>query len=398
MGLNNKLILGKMLCVFHIVLVILVVILIASTITACGTKDKENDGFVATETESFTDTVAPKVTMKKRYIFTNDVIKLNDFSAIVGEVIEESEYTVRLIRYDKHKVLGTMNELALKNLVEKADNIVSKEEALNIGSEEIPTQQGIYRCVLEFADASGNASYEDVFVILDKTPAVINEVDEQVITVTKDKLNDEPELNLSVYKALDNVDGLVTNDKLNIDVTLLDEAKHEWEITISYTDRAGNYSEAKSYITVTEETLANIVNNNIDSTNNNSDSTTPPAMNYNPMDANKDGAVDMNEEMLYITPQKQKCIDAGYGVVVEQDGGKWYSILTNDPDQLFNGMMGHELLDAYLAERGLKASDIGGCWISMSNGWYWYTAENILEIPEDDGEIDWDNIDWEFND
>lgn len=119
---------------------------------------------------------------------------------------------------------------------------------------------------------------------------------------------------------------------------------------------------------------------------------------YDPMDANKDGSVSAEEEMMYITPAKQKCIDAGYGVVVEQDGGEWYAVLMESNKHTIDGKRGGDILDEYLKERGLHADRIGGCWINPDNGWYWYTAEQIEEIPEDpmgddfnweDGEIEW---------
>lgn len=120
---------------------------------------------------------------------------------------------------------------------------------------------------------------------------------------------------------------------------------------------------------------------------------------YDPADTNKDGWVDANEEMRYITPQKQKCIDAGYGVVVEQDDGKWYSILCKNGDQLFNGKMGNEVLREYLKERNLHPDQIIGSWINSDNEWYWYVAEGITEIPQsgdNTGDIDWDKVNSEI--
>lgn len=124
----------------------------------------------------------------------------------------------------------------------------------------------------------------------------------------------------------------------------------------------------------------------------------PDYQEYDPRDTNKDGSVSVEEEMMYITPAKQKCIDAGYGVVVELDGGTWYAVLMQSNEQTINGKYGNEILREYLKEHGLHAKRIGGCWINMDNGWYWYTAEQIEVIPEDpddNGEIDWDDIEWE---
>ena len=95
-------------------------------------------------------------------------------------------------------------------------------------------------------------------------------------------------------------------------------------------------------------------------------------------DTNKDGFVDADEELGYITPQKKACIDVGYGVVVAQDGGEWYAVLMPDGDYTINGKHGGQILSNYLAEQGLEAHISGG-WIEPDNGWYWFTAYDIRE-------------------
>ena len=103
-------------------------------------------------------------------------------------------------------------------------------------------------------------------------------------------------------------------------------------------------------------------------------------------DTNKDGFVDVEEELGYITPQKQACIDVGYGVVVAQDGGEWYAVLMPDCYYTINGKDGVKILIDYLAEKGLEAHISGG-WIEPDNGWYWFTAYDIREkttIYDDD--------------
>lgn len=100
---------------------------------------------------------------------------------------------------------------------------------------------------------------------------------------------------------------------------------------------------------------------------------------YDPADENKDGVVDAEEELGYITPEKQACIDAGYGVVVEFGGGSWYAVLTPSGRTPINGMLGCEILDAYLAERGLQGHT-SGSWINPDKGWYWFIADNIRPL------------------
>lgn len=433
------------LIVSAVLLVILIGSILALLIGGGKDADKNKENGLGTES-TVTDTEAPNVTMKVRYIFTNDITKLTDVSGIVKEVTDTSDYEMKLIRFEKKDVLSEMNELALKNLTEGADSLM-EETALAIGSADIPTEQGIYRSVLEIKDTQGNGAYEEVFVILDTDSALINDAADVVVTVPGDKISEKPEVDTSIYKGYDEVDGSLTSKDLKFELTLMDETKHEWKLTISYKDRAGNESAADYKVTVTaeKETIAgNNGNTGNTGTTNNNGNTKPNTGNtnagnsnngnsntgntntgnnsgtsnggssggnqgntssggsnipqYDPADTNKDGWVDANEEMAYITPQKQKCIDAGYGVVVEQDGGEWYSVLCEDGDQLFNGKRGWELLDDYLRERGLHADLVKGCWINSTNGWYWYVAEGIKEIPESTdgtGEIDWDDIEWE---
>lgn len=433
--------------------VLAVILIISIALSLFGKKDATADN-TQNGTENVTvDADAPKVVMKQRYVFTNDITKLSDFSAMIESVSGNSEYTAKLIRFEKKDVLGLMDEVALKNVTEGADSFVTKEDALAVGSEETPTKPGIYRSVLEIVDASGNASYEEVFVILDTRGASINDAADLVVTVPADKVSEKPVIDESIYKAYDEVDGILSGADLNYALTLMDEAKHEWKLTISYTDRAGNKTSADYKVTVQEEMKQvadndtgngtgngeNADNGNSDNGNSGNGTTTPgtsttpetpdttpstpsepepntpstpsepepsepepstpstpsePEKEYDPMDANQDGFVSSWEEMSYITPQKQKCIDAGYGVVVEQDGGEWYAVLMKDSDQLIDGKRGYEILIDYLKERNLQSDLITGCWINMDNEWYWYTADCITEIPEDDW--DWEDGRWEI--
>ena len=387
-----------------IVATVVAVILLGSiALSIFGGKGDSTNGTEQGGTETtVTDKTAPKVTMKQRYIFTNDIASLSDLSVLVESVEDESDYTLSLIRFEKAAVLSRMDDLALSNLLKNSDTIYEEKTALSVGSKAIPTDAGIYRSVLEIKDAGGNASYEEVYVILDKTAASINEVADQTVAVPKEKINDQPELNLELYKAYDEVDGNISSDQLNIEVSCRDAAKYEWLVKVSYTDRAGNVSAGEFLITVVEETAASgnggsnngggntkpqtgtKPNNNPGNSGNAGNSGTT----YDPMDANKDGFVSTGEEMGYITPAKQACIDAGYGVVVEMEGGKWYAVLMKSNEHTINGKAGRDILREYLHERGLEG-DIGGCWINMDNEWYWFQAENIREWFGEDGEIIW---------
>lgn len=376
-----------------IVAVVLVVVLIVGVIIAFSKKftPPQDQGTV-------TDTTAPVVTLKERYIFTNDIAALEDFSSIIETIEESSEYTTKLIRFEKEDVLCELNDLALENLVEKISLPADASKLKILGSADIPTEQGIYRSVLEIADVHGNTSYEEIFVILDTTGAVITEVEDLVYYVdAEDKLDTEPELDYSLYSAIDDVDGYLTSDDLTIELTLQDEDAHEWITNVSYTDRAGNESLGEFLITVKVD-ADNASNNgggnnagggnsgNGGNTGNggstNDGGSTGGVTGYDPADTNRDGVVDGEEAMAHIAPDEQACIDAGYNVVVSFNGGSYYMVLTAE-----GGTLGMEILNNYLSEQGLTGT-IAGHSSNESYG-HWYKAYDIHEIMTEEDEGFW---------
>lgn len=386
-----------------IVAVVLVVVLIVGVIIAFSKKftPPQDQGTV-------TDTTAPVVTLKERYIFTNDIAALEDFSSIIETIEESSEYTTKLIRFEKEDVLCELNDLALENLVEKISLPGDASQLKILGSADIPTEQGIYRSVLEIADVHGNTSYEEIFVILDTTGALITEVEDLVYYVdSEDKLDTEPELDYSLYSAVDDVDGYLTSDDLTIELTLQDEDTHEWITNVSYTDRAGNESLGEFLITVKVD-ADNASNNgggnnagggnsgNGGNTGNGGSNTgtgngggstndggsTGGVTGYDPADTNRDGVVDGEEAMAHIAPDEQACIDAGYNVVVSFNGGSYYMVLTAE-----GGTLGMEILNNYLSEQGLTGT-IAGHSSNESYG-HWYKAYDIHEIMTEEDEGFW---------
>lgn len=105
---------------------------------------------------------------------------------------------------------------------------------------------------LEVADEHGNAAYEEIVLILDKTGAKIEDVADKTITVSADKLSAEPTVDKSEYIINDNVDGKIKADDITCQLELRDEAKHEWLNHVSYVDRAGNESKETFLIIVKE--------------------------------------------------------------------------------------------------------------------------------------------------
>ena len=100
-----------------------------------------------------------------------------------------------------------------------------------------------------------------------------------------------------------------------------------------------------------------------------------------------DGVVDNEEFMHYITPEKRTCIDAGYGVVCEFNGGEKYAVLMKNSDHRIDEKNGREIIDEYLHELGLEADGVTGSWINSEKEWYWYVATDIREWEGEHGTI-----------
>lgn len=323
------------------------------------------------------DTTAPKVTMGNRYLFTNDVAAVSDFSSMVTQVEDASETTTKLVRFEKTKGLVEVNDLELRNLTEGVTSFVTAEKALAVGSEEIPTEPGIYSGVLEIADARGNVAYEEVVVILDTTGAKIEDTPDKTITVTKDKLAEEPEVDKSDYIINDNVDGKIAGDNIHTTLELRDEAKHEWLVHVSYTDRAGNNSNATFLITVKEEQKKQNTNKN----------TTTKQESTKQQSSEQPASKPEGSNESELTADQQKLVDAGYGNVVDFGDGT-YGVLTHN-DGTVDGVYGGDILREYLKALGLTPHRVYGGIIDDENDWHCYIAENIEELPDTGGEDDW---------
>ena len=203
------------------------------------------------------DTTAPKVTFAHRYVFANDAANV-DFASMFESVTDASESTAKLIRFERKGNLSVMDEKALKSLTDEINTYEEVEDLKAIGTADVPTEEGIYRAVMEIADVHGNAAYEEIVLVLDKTGAKIEDTPDKVIKVSKDELSGTPAIDKSEYSISDNVDGKIAADDIMCELELRDEAKHEWLVHVSYTDRAGNESKADFLIKVEEGTQSEI--------------------------------------------------------------------------------------------------------------------------------------------
>lgn len=326
------------------------------------------------------DTNVPSVTMATSYVFTNDIENANLMS-MVDSIYDVSECSLKLVRFEKSADLQIMDENALNQLIQTIEWL-SYEELLSIGTENVPTEEGIYRSVLAVTDAYGNTHYEEIYVIFDKTPAVMKEIEDKIAYASEEEIDDEPNLSIYGYGADDNVDGAIALENLKLEYELKDAEKHEWIANTTYTDRAGNVSTSNFSVTVMpgyEEDDGQAPESTPQdeeqvTTNQESEQ---EDIKYDPADENKDGVVDGEEAGRYISESEQKVIDAGYGNVVQLSDGN-YAVLVHVSE--LEASKGADVLDSYLAERGLKAVSGYGAVISYENDWACWGTEDVMEI------------------
>ena len=197
------------------------------------------------------DTTAASIEFAQRYVFTNDIGKA-DLTSMIDIIYDASEYSLKLVRFEKSGTLSVMDEKALDTITKSIPLPCDEEQLLALGTEDVPTEQGVYRSVLEIKDAYENVRYEEVYVILDKTGAYIDEVIDMEVTVAKGKIEEKPELDMSKFTITDNVDGMIKAENIKCELEVDSKENHTWMATVSYTDRAGNESSMTFLVVVKE--------------------------------------------------------------------------------------------------------------------------------------------------
>lgn len=355
------------------------------------------------------DTKAPMISFAQRYMFTSNIANTDNIMTMLENIYEVSEFTVRLIRFERKAGLKVMDERALKVLTDEILLPSDTNELLRLGTSEIPEEEGIYRAVLEVADIYGNAVYEEIVLILDKTGAYIEDVADKIIEVERKNIKNEPEINPMEYVIIDNVDGKIAAEAIQYELELKDEEKQEWIIHVYYIDRAGNESRGDFLITVKEEKaeieIGKMQENismkqsekeiddaiNIESIQNNSGTeqgeknTQIEGIGNDLKEKEPDNSKNKNENEWRptdnendISPWEQRVIDAGYGNVVDFGDGS-YGVLTHN-DGYVNGKRGGEILREYLAVYGLVPQNVSGGVIDEDDDWRWYIADNVCEL------------------
>lgn len=190
-----------------------------------------------TITVTVEDTKAPQVMFNQRYVITNDIENF-DLNTIIDEVKDNTDTTVEFAGFEKMELpIAEMNDDAIKSLTDKIVIPCDQNELSGITNVDV-TDEGIYRGVIKVTDEGKNTDYEEIVVIYDTTAPLITDVETQ--TIEQDDVTVAPEVDLTQYEVVDNFDGTLTSDVYKAEMNLTNEETHEYTVTVSAVDRAGN--------------------------------------------------------------------------------------------------------------------------------------------------------------
>lgn len=159
------------------------------------------------------DTIVPKIEMKQRLLFTNDITALKP-EQFVENIYDVSPCTVTFTRFEKIEDLSEINDETIERLITNIPNSKEQEVLAELGVNDIPTEEGVYYAVLAAQDTSGNSWLESVCIILDTTEAFIDNIENQVIEVETEDIDKEPEVRIEDIAIVDNVDGKILTQNI----------------------------------------------------------------------------------------------------------------------------------------------------------------------------------------
>ncbi len=333
------------------------------------------------------DTTPPEVLLKERYVFTNDAVSL-DAEELIEGVYDAGRYTASLIRFEKIGNLEVLDAAALKALTDEIPVPGEKERLAALGSTKIPEEEGIYRAVMSVTDECGNATLEEICLILDKTGARIADQEDRIIETGAGEMDQMPEADPSDYHVFDNADGVIPPELISCEVKRKDVEAHSYVVHVSYRDRAGNESSAEFLMIVQEEQSQE------EGEQQSKEGKERPKEERKQQEeeeeqqkeergVNEVRIENQNEEDAYneLTPVQQSAADAGYGVIVRTETG--YAVMVHGGED-------GQILEEFLTSIGCRATRFGGSWICAANDQYLWVASGIVPlITEDDPEF-WD--------
>ena len=183
--------------------------------------------------------------LKHKMIFVQDPASI-DTNDIV-DYTDDGQCTVMIWGYNKEEDVRKLPEDVVSSLSEALLSRYDEKALLSRTSKDIPTEEGIYTAVCTVSDASGNSAHTPVVVVIDKTPADVNDLDQMKQTVSS---QEELYGRLQNIHVVDNVDGDIPIDKVGHEI-VMGQGGSSYELVVSYTDKAGNTMEKSVPLSVT---------------------------------------------------------------------------------------------------------------------------------------------------
>lgn len=334
------------------------------------------------------DTIAPQVTFEDehRYVFTNDVTNINtDFITVK----DKTECTVEFTGFER--IENPIEEMTDEKLKTLEGNIVvpgDQDELAGITDMDV-TEEGVYRGIFKVTDLGENVDYEEVVVIYDTTSPLFAEIEDE--TIEQEDVTAEPELDESKYTATDNFDGDV---ETSVSMELTNEENHQYTVTVTATDRAGNTGTAEYIVNVVEksEEVASTSTNGSSSDSSSSSSSSTSGSSSSSSGSSSETSSSLDKSDSYYAN-----LAAEWGVnTVHYDADGCFTLVASSSDFEY----GNSLVMNYLNSMGLTGVN-GGC----SGYWYRDTgyymcivpASEIVTIESTQPDVsEWENVTPEF--
>ncbi len=298
------------------------------------------------------DTVAPQMSFESRYVFTNDVAKIDtDFV----EVKDKTDCTVEFTGFER--IDNPVEEMTDEKLNSFTEDIVipGNADELSAITDMDVTEEGLYRGVVKATDLGGNETYEEVLVVYDTTAPLFADIEDE--TVEQEDVTAEPSLDESKYTATDNFDGDVDT---TVSITCTDEENHQYTVTATATDRAGNEGSKDYIINVTEkkEEVASKSDTSSSNTSSSSSGSSSGSSASTSSTSSGTSSAESSSASSDIPTYDYAALAAKWGVnTVHYDEDGCFTLVNSSSDANY----GNELVMNYLNSLGLTSVN-GGCY------------------------------------
>jgi hypothetical protein len=216
----------------------------------------QNDNPAQAEVLEVSESKAPVFSLKNEMVLTKDAnaVNLTDMVSVKGNETTKLEmgYFQKL---SDPTVLNEETEKAFRDKISKKTddellNEVKKQEGVIAKADKL--EDGIYSAVVTAKNPEGKASSKAMLLVVDATaPAIAHDAADEKLAVPD--LTKAPEVALKENQVVDNFDGNMTGDAVQIAVTEKDAAKHIYLVTITAKDKAGNEAKLEYDLTLVQK-------------------------------------------------------------------------------------------------------------------------------------------------